>query len=101
MKAFIAKLEDEEWQMLVHGETAGKAKSMFCKTNPPGYASFEIWNDIRLIRLPEWDDRKFDDCDEIRNLFSYEDRDENGDEIQEPFVNDCICWVCRPELYCI
>jgi hypothetical protein len=96
MKAYIARLVDDEWQMLVHGETRGKAAGQFCHDNPPGFYAYEIWNDIRLTRLPEWDDRKFDDCDEIRDLFSYENYDENGDEIQDPFINDCTCRLCRP-----
>lgn len=94
MLAYIAKIEQEEWQMLIHGETRGKAKHQFCKDNPAGYYAFEIWNDIRLTRLPEFDNKPFIDCEETRRTFAPVDYDENGDGIFDEFINDCRCKIC-------
>jgi len=95
MLAYIGRIEGQEWQILVHGQTRDKAKYQFVKDNPEGYTSWDIWNDIRLTRLPEWDNKPFVDSPEIRQLFAASDYDENGDEIYESFYNDCSCELCR------
>lgn len=97
MKAYVARFDEEEWMMLIHGETRAKAKYRFLRCEPSGWADNSYWNSIRLSRLPEWDDKPFRDVPEIRNLFSYGDYDENGDEIQSPFINDCDCPICKGE----
>lgn len=81
---------------LVHGETREKAKYRFLRCNPEGNTWHDLWPDIRLHRLPEWDDKPFVDCSDIRMLFDNDDYDENGDlRYDDPFVNDCDCELCK------
>ena len=95
MNAYIAIFDGEEWQTLIHGKTRGEAKSRFMRCEPSGVADHSYFNSIRLRRLPAWDNRPFIDGDEVRALFSSEERDENGDEIPDPFINDCDCELCK------
>lgn len=96
MKAYKAHLKDDEWMILLHGATREKAKWNFVKWNPEA-ADNSFYPDIRLQRLPEWDNKPFEDCQEIRELFLEitEVYDENGDGIYSPFINDCCCDLCR------
>jgi hypothetical protein len=95
MRAYIAYLFNDDWQMLVHGETRGKAKSNFIKWNPES-SDDDMWVLIRLRRLPEWDDKPFTDCQEMRQLFTPYEYNDKGDGIyNEPFTNDCLCELCR------
>jgi hypothetical protein len=96
MKAYLATYDGAEWVTLIHGETREKAKYRFMRCEPSGWADKSMWVDIRLTRLPEWDNRPFVDCSDIRMIFLPSDYDENGDGIfDESFINDCDCELCK------
>jgi len=101
--AFVAQFEDEEWCMLVHGETRGKAKARFLRLDPSGMADNSYWNSIRLRRLPGQDDKPFTYETTLAAGFQFaaSEYDENGDGIDggpDDFVNDCDCEICKPKL---
>ena len=94
MKAWIGCYKDAEWIMLVHGETANQAKSRFCRCEPTGDPT--AYTDVRVWRLPAWDDKPFVDCPEIRRTFQCDRYDDDGNEVWDsPFINDCRCPLCR------
>jgi hypothetical protein len=94
MKAYRAFLAEETWMMLVHGNKREQAKWNFVKWNPES-ADNSFYPDIRLRRLPEWDDKPFTDCEDIRALFYTDEYDEKGDPLFDRFVNDCHCELCQ------
>jgi len=100
LKAYIAELEGAEWCTLVHGETRGKAKSRFARSDLIDYLDSETWNDIRLRRLPGCDNKPFTYENSKNAGFLYRDL-EREDEFNNPvycppedFINDCNCAIC-------
>lgn len=91
MKGWVGKFKGEEWCMLVHGETAAKAKNNFHRWEPSGYGEYVI---IRVHRIPGLDDKPIT-RENARNAgFSYYDESRvTLDDIH--FVNDCRCKICR------
>ena len=93
MKAWIAQYKDEDWVMLVHGETRSKAKSNFQQWNPMAYERDFI--DIRVIRLPGLDNLPIT-YDNAKNAgFEYWDDWDGAIVERDMFVNDCSCEICR------
>lgn len=95
MNAYKASFDGEEWMTLIHGESREKAKYRFMRREPTGMADKSMWVDIRLTHLPEFDDKPFTDCDEVRALFMPSEYTDDGEGICDPFVNDCDCELCR------
>lgn len=98
LKAYIANFEGEEWGMLIHGETKGKAKSRFMKCNPIGTTEIDAFKDIRLTRLPGQDNKPF--TYENAKAAGFEFYEEDGDTPDpDPgnFYNDCDCELCKGE----
>ena len=89
--AYYASFDGAEWVLVVHGETRGKAKQRFSKIEPSGDYWRGLWNDIRLTRLPEWDDKPFKPGIEYNQLFS------EGDDYVGYMPVDCDCPLCRGE----
>ena len=93
MKAWIGKYSGEEWVMLVHGETKGKAKANFHAWNPDA----RQWNDfveVRVRRIPALDNLPLT-YDNARDAGFYY-QDEDGTPLHVIYwVNDCICEICK------
>ena len=96
MLAYVAKYDNEEWSILVHGETRGKAKFQFVRCEPSGNYDSSMWNEIRLRRLPRQDDKPFTYENSKAAGFEYW-YDEESDIIlpEDDFINFCDCPVCR------
>jgi hypothetical protein len=92
MKAYIAGYANDEWITVVHGETVPKAKRMFAMVDPSTNYDRSRWVDIRLIRLPEWDNRPFVPGQEYNELFA-PDSDEDGNVVD--MLVDCRCELCK------
>lgn len=94
MLAYVGELKDEEWCILVHGETRGKAKSRFASCNPEAPLDRYDFTFIRLQRFPALDNKPFtrSTLDEADFHFSNENEDDPATRI---FVNDCDCPLCN------
>lgn len=93
MKAWIGRIEGEEWVMPIHGETAGKGKAFFLKCSPImlGASDFLF---VRLRRFHALDDKPF--TPENLEAADWHYVDEDGEDLSnENFINDCSCEVCR------
>jgi hypothetical protein len=102
MKAYIATLEGEDWCILIHGETRGKAKARFLQCEPSGWHDSGTWNTIRLTRLPGQDDLPFtyENSQAAGFVFSDEVDFEMSTEITEQqrkanYSMDCNCPLCN------
>lgn len=89
MLAYYASLKNEDWYTVVHGETRGKAKQRFLRCEPSGEITRYDWNDIRLTRLPEWDNKPFHQGIEYNQIFS------EGDDYIGNIPVDCDCPLCQ------
>lgn len=96
--AYYAQYKDEDWCMLIHGETRSKAKYRFSRCDPSCSYDHSMWTEIRLKRIPEWDDKPFDDCPEIRELFIPEGYTKDEEPIYSYYYNDCNCDICCPPI---
>ena len=94
MKAYYAYIDGEEWGILVHGETRGKAKLRFYRCEPSGNVGREDWISIRLRRQPEWDNKVFEGKD-FDEFFDPESYDDQGDGIYPHQFNECNCELCK------
>lgn len=99
-KAYRAEIEGEEWCILVHGETPGKAKRRFLRVCPdPWLASPEYWTEIRLRRVRDFDDLPITWENYQESWFVYTDP-ETGEAIREDgFENWCDCPICRASIH--
>ena len=95
LKAYIANFEGEEWAMLIHGETRGKAKSRFWRCNPMGTSEIEAFKDIRLTRLPGQDNKPFTYENAKAAGFEYTEDDGSIPVWDGDFYNDCDCEICK------
>lgn len=96
LKAYQAEFEDGEWCVLIHGETAGKAKARFMRVQPDPWFDESMWVEIRLKRVPGLDDKSitFENCQAAG--FNYTDEyGEPGPESQ--FYNYCDCPICKEQ----
>jgi hypothetical protein len=92
MKAYLAHFEGEDWVMLVHGETRGKAKYNFLRWNP-GDSDASYYPEIRMNRLPGQDDKPFTFENADKAGFNY--FEEDGETVDTFFINDCRCIICK------
>ncbi|MBA4375820.1 MAG: hypothetical protein C0401_06575 [Anaerolinea sp.] len=93
VKAWIGRVEGEEWVMPIHGKTAGKAKAFFLKCSPVILEASDFLF-VRLRRLPALDDKPF--TPENLEAPDWHYVDEDGEDLSnENFINDCSCEVCR------
>jgi hypothetical protein len=100
MLAFVALFDGAEWCDLIHGENRGKAKYRFMRVNPVGYDP-DLWNEIRLRRLPGQDDKPFTYENARAAGFQYnygEDDNIDGEFLPpEEFTSSCDCEICEKE----
>ena len=95
MKAWICdNLSWPEYCILVHAETRGKAKAR-AHACDPGF-SFDDFTEIRARRFPGLDDKPFNVDNNKAAGFCYQD-DDGNDIIDDFFINDCGCELCRPK----
>lgn len=100
MKAYLAWFDEEDWYMLVHGETRAQAKYNFLRWNPMD-GDRSSWVYIRLRREPSLDDLPFtpENLEKTGNYFITGEYNEAGDEIVTFDIdNDCHCKVCHGAL---
>ena len=96
MKAYRAAFDQEEWCVLVHGETAGKAKARFMRVSPNPWFDNSMWTEIRLLRVSGLDDKPitFENC-QIAGFNYLDEEDEPSPESQ--FYNYCNCPICKEQ----
>ena len=97
--AFYAQYENEDYCTVVHAKTRGKAKWRFARVDPAGNYDPSMWNEIRLKRLPEWDDKPFVRGEEYNQLFSPDSYNDAGDPVYDGYSwIDCDCPLCTGAL---
>lgn len=94
LKAYYASYRGEDWVTCVHGETPAKAKSMFALVDPSCDYSRDRWVDIRLSRIPDWDDRPFFGS-AYYELFTPSGEDDEGNPVWDWTYVDCHCPLCK------
>ena len=96
MKAWIITNlgEWEEYCILVHAETRGKAKA-YGQARDPGFG-FDDFTFISARRLPGLDGLPFTIENNRAAGFRYQD-DDGNDIVDGEFYNDCGCGICRGE----
>ena len=96
MKAYRAEFDEDEWCVLVHGETAGKAKARFMRVQPDPWFDKSMWTEIRLKRIPGCDDKPFtfENCQAAG--FYYLDEDGES-SLESEFYNYCDCPICKEQ----
>ncbi len=97
MKAWIVGCE--EWVMLVHAETRGKAKTTVMGITGGDYN----FTDFSAKRIPGLDDKPITYQNAKEAGFQYtdlvgtEEIDEDGYLLEKYFINDCRCDICKGE----
>lgn len=91
MKAWIVSCES--WGVLLHAETAGKAKYKALNLHSSDY----LFTDFKAIRIKDLDNKIINYQNATDAGFLYYD-DYDGHPISETeFINDCRCPICREE----
>jgi hypothetical protein len=94
--AYYAQYEGEDYCTVLHAETRGKAKYRFARVDPAGNYDRSRWNEIRLYRLPKWDNKPFRKGDEYNQLFAPDSYDDNGEGVYDGYSwIDCDCPLCK------
>lgn len=85
MKAWWAEQVYDDWGMFIHGETAGKAKSLAMRCEPSGDWEYK---DIRVTRRPKLDNLPFT-TENVKGMVNWDDEDDGFG-----YTNDCRCEIC-------
>lgn len=94
-------VKNEDWGILVHAKTPGKARSRFIRCEPSMDIDRSFWNNIRLTRVPALDNKPFTYKNVLDAGYMYIDPDiwdewDNHPPIPETqYSIDCNCEICR------